>query len=271
MITAQDIREKTFEKATFNGYAMSEVDDFLDELADNLVASQKEMLAMRSKMKVLVGKIEEYRSTEDAMHMALVTAQKTAQAIEDEAKAKADALLADAQAQADALLSAAQEESDRVTGHVRELREAEEARLAQAREAVSAYFAAMEDFTARESALLAELKDKDMIDEPAPEEIVEELPVEEEEEIVETAPAFEEPAFEEPAEEEPAFEEPSFDSFTFGEAPTEALPAVEMPAEEEPTVTPNDFLRQFEEAVYSQPEIGIPDAADGDEAPLFRF
>ena len=30
MISAQDIREKTFEKSTFGGYAMSEVDDFLD-------------------------------------------------------------------------------------------------------------------------------------------------------------------------------------------------------------------------------------------------
>ncbi|MBR7190097.1 MAG: DivIVA domain-containing protein, partial [Oscillospiraceae bacterium] len=42
MITAQDIREKTFEKSTFGGYAMNEVDDFLDELAGDLAASQKE-------------------------------------------------------------------------------------------------------------------------------------------------------------------------------------------------------------------------------------
>ena len=33
MITAQDIREKCFEKARIGGYAMDEVDDFLDELA----------------------------------------------------------------------------------------------------------------------------------------------------------------------------------------------------------------------------------------------
>ena len=29
MITAQDIRERTFEKARFNGYDMADVDDFL--------------------------------------------------------------------------------------------------------------------------------------------------------------------------------------------------------------------------------------------------
>ena len=40
MITAQDIREKTFEKSTFGGYAMNEVDDFLDELAGDLAAAE---------------------------------------------------------------------------------------------------------------------------------------------------------------------------------------------------------------------------------------
>ena len=37
MITAQDIREKTFEKS-FNGYNMSQVDEFLDEMAADITA-----------------------------------------------------------------------------------------------------------------------------------------------------------------------------------------------------------------------------------------
>ena len=61
MITAQDIREKTFEKSKFGGYDMAEVDDFLEELANDLTASQKEVAVLKSKMKVLVSKIEEYR------------------------------------------------------------------------------------------------------------------------------------------------------------------------------------------------------------------
>ena len=42
MITAQDIREKTFEKSKFGGYDMAQVDEFLEELADDLTNSQKE-------------------------------------------------------------------------------------------------------------------------------------------------------------------------------------------------------------------------------------
>ena len=36
MITAQDIREKSFEKAVFGGYDMAMVDEFMEEIANDL-------------------------------------------------------------------------------------------------------------------------------------------------------------------------------------------------------------------------------------------
>ena len=59
MITEQDIQEKTFSKASFGGYNMGEVDDFLDELAAEISAMAKENAALKSKMRVLVEKVEE--------------------------------------------------------------------------------------------------------------------------------------------------------------------------------------------------------------------
>ena len=41
MITAQDIREKGFEKSRLGGYDMAAVDEFLEEIADDITASQK--------------------------------------------------------------------------------------------------------------------------------------------------------------------------------------------------------------------------------------
>lgn len=101
MITAQDIREKTFEKSKFGGYDMAEVDDFLEQLADDLTSSQKETAVLKSKMKVLVDKIEEYRSNESALNQSILSAQKLAQQIEAEAKEKAAKMIADAQKQVD--------------------------------------------------------------------------------------------------------------------------------------------------------------------------
>ena len=99
MITAQDIREKTFDKARLGGYDMSEVDDFLEELAEDITATQKENAVLKSKMKVLVDKIEEYRSNEEALNMAVLSAQKLAVQIETDARTRSAQMLADADRQ----------------------------------------------------------------------------------------------------------------------------------------------------------------------------
>ena len=41
-MTPQDIKEKTFEKALVGGYDMGSVDDFLEKVAADLTASQKD-------------------------------------------------------------------------------------------------------------------------------------------------------------------------------------------------------------------------------------
>ena len=114
MITAQDIHEKTFATVRINGYDKPSVDDFLDELAEEIAAAQKENTVLKSKMKVLVDKIEEYRSNEEALNMAVISAQKLAVQIESEARSRASAILADAEAQAQAKIGgiAAQVESE---------------------------------------------------------------------------------------------------------------------------------------------------------------
>ena len=108
MITAQDIREKTFEKSRMNGYDMASVDDFLEELAEDIGASQKENAVLKSKMKVLVDKIEEYRANEEALNMAILSAQKLAVQIESEARQRAAAMIEDAERQVKAKVGSIQ-------------------------------------------------------------------------------------------------------------------------------------------------------------------
>jgi len=111
MITAQDIREKTFEKAKFNGYDMVAVDDFLEELAEDITASQKENTVLKSKMKVLVDKIEEYRANEEALNLAVLSAQKLAVQIESDARTRAAAMIEDAERQVQEKLGSIAEET----------------------------------------------------------------------------------------------------------------------------------------------------------------
>lgn len=113
MITAQDIREKTFEKARRDGYDMATVDDFLEELADDVTAYQKENSVLKSKMKVLVDKIEEYRANEEALNLAVLSAQKLAVQIENEARTRAAAMIEDADRQVKARIGGIEDETKR--------------------------------------------------------------------------------------------------------------------------------------------------------------
>lgn len=93
MLTPQEISGKEFVKAVFGGYDMSAVDDFLETLTADYTALYKENAILKSKIKVLVEKVEEYRTTDDAMRMALLTAQRLGEEITTEAKKKSDELL----------------------------------------------------------------------------------------------------------------------------------------------------------------------------------
>ena len=131
MITAQDIREKGFERVRLNGYDMAAVDEFLEELADDVAASQKENAVLKSKMKVLVDKIEEYRANEEALNSAILSAQKLAVQIVNEARQRAAATSAEADKKAQETI-----------GSIAARADAEEKRLADAKAACAKFFEA---------------------------------------------------------------------------------------------------------------------------------
>ena len=110
-MTPQDIREKTFEKAMFGGYDMAAVQNYQEEVATELANAQKEVAVLKGKMKVLVDKIEEYRASEDAMRLAILSAQKVGKQIEDDAQARADKILSEAKNTSDRILGGLQHET----------------------------------------------------------------------------------------------------------------------------------------------------------------
>ena len=100
MLTPQEVKSHAFQRASFGGYNMGQVDEFLDILTEDYTALYNDNAVLKSKMKVLVDKVEEYRSTEEAMRKALMTAQRMADDLVREAEAKKAAILAEAEEQA---------------------------------------------------------------------------------------------------------------------------------------------------------------------------
>ena len=93
MFTPQQIDQISFGRATFGGYDMQQVDEFLEPLTEDYVTLYKENALLKSKMRVLVGKLEEYRKNEASMKDAVVNAQKTCDKMVAEAEAKCAKML----------------------------------------------------------------------------------------------------------------------------------------------------------------------------------
>jgi len=100
MLTPQEVKSRAFQRASFGGYNMGQVDEFLDVLTEDYTALYNDNAVLKSKMKVLVDKVEEYRSTEEAMRKALMTAQRLADDLVREAETKKTQILAEAEDEA---------------------------------------------------------------------------------------------------------------------------------------------------------------------------
>ena len=96
MFTPQQIEQISFGNALFNGYDKDAVDEFFIPLTEDYVTLYKENALLKSKMRVLVGKLEEYRANEASMKEAIVNAQKTCDTMVKETEAKCAQMLADA-------------------------------------------------------------------------------------------------------------------------------------------------------------------------------
>ena len=112
MLTPQEVSERAFPKASFGGYNMAQVDEFLDVLTEDYSALYSENAVLKSKMKVLVEKVEEYRSTEEAMRKALMAAQRMADDLVKEAEQKRAQILEEAEAEAGRKVEAIRQEEE---------------------------------------------------------------------------------------------------------------------------------------------------------------
>lgn len=207
MFTPQEVSEKVFPKASFGGYNMVSVDEFLDSLTEDYTALYKENATLKAKLKVLAEKVEEYRATEDAMRSTLLTAQKMA-----------SKLVQEAQVEKEQILSAAREEAaQQVTLLDTQTQQAQQ-KLALAQQKLAEFISRSQELCANQAAFLKTLPETDLTDPQAQQDVMTEDTVR----IIENdilkefvpqaveeaaAPVEEEAPTQEAAEEEPAAEE----------------------------------------------------------------
>lgn len=148
MMTPQEAEARVFAKASFGGYNMAQVDEFLDTLIGDYKGLFEENSNLKGKMKVLVDKIEEYRSTEDAMRATLLSAQKMA-----------DSMVKDAEEKRNRALQDAITEMQKKKEQIRQELANEEARLTAARNSTSVYLQKLKDLYSHELEYIGHLSE----------------------------------------------------------------------------------------------------------------
>ncbi|MCD7927683.1 MAG: DivIVA domain-containing protein [Oscillospiraceae bacterium] len=128
MMTPQEVSERSFAKASFGGYNMAMVDEFLDQLTVDYSTLYKENATLKAKMKVLADSLEEYRATEKGMRRALLAAQQAA-----------DEMVAEAEKHKAELVRSAEEETRSAIVQLRRQTAGEQARLEAAKKATAGF------------------------------------------------------------------------------------------------------------------------------------
>lgn len=151
MFTPQEVQEKTFVKVVFGGYDMTSVDEYLEPLSNDYIALYKENAVLKSKMKILVEKLEEYRNQEETMKKTMVAATEAAEKLKAETERKCAQMVLQAE---NAARNKAREASQQVA--------AEEERIERAKQTAGNFIAILEREIGRHLEQLKALKDMDL-------------------------------------------------------------------------------------------------------------
>ena len=162
MFTPQQLSEIGFTKAVFGGYDMDSVHDVLDPLTEDYTTLYKENAVLKSKLRILVEKLEEYRQQgKQPAPKAEVTdaeAEDSAKEIIRSAEDKASVLIREAHERAKSILSEANAKAERTARLSAGELELEEDRLNQARQAAASFIQAIQANIDRHQELLDNLK-----------------------------------------------------------------------------------------------------------------
>ena len=151
MFTPQEVQEKTFVKVVFGGYDMTSVDEYLEPLSNDYIALYKENAVLKSKMKILVEKLEEYRSQEETMKKTMVAATEAAEKLKAETERKCAQMMLQAE---NAARNKASEAAQQVA--------AEEERIERAKQTAGNFIGILEREIGRHLEQLKTLKGMDL-------------------------------------------------------------------------------------------------------------
>jgi cell division initiation protein len=120
-ISPMDIQRQVFGRK-LRGYDQDEVRTYLNLIAEELAALQRERDAMDQEVQTLRAIVEEHRQREGILKNTLLTAQRLSEDLKDTARKQGESVVKEAELQADRLLELAQNRAHEVERGILDLR-----------------------------------------------------------------------------------------------------------------------------------------------------
>ncbi|MCF7804077.1 MAG: DivIVA domain-containing protein [Candidatus Marinimicrobia bacterium] len=120
-ITPIEIRKYEFKK-TFRGYDPDEVRYFLEMMADEMEALNREKISLEQKVQQYDEQLNEYRQIEKSMQNALIVAKETSDKSLANTKKESKLIIADAEARADRIVEQARKEASKIQQEITRLK-----------------------------------------------------------------------------------------------------------------------------------------------------
>ena len=143
-LTPLDIRHKEFKRA-MRGYADVEVDEFLDEVADEFERIFKENIDLRDRLEVLEDQVAGYKRIEETLQKTLISAQASADELKQTSTREAQVIVHEAELQARQLVNEAYTERQGIEQSTARLRSAEQDFRFKFRQLLQGYLAHIDE------------------------------------------------------------------------------------------------------------------------------
>jgi cell division initiation protein len=143
-LTPLDIRHKEFKRG-MRGYTDVEVDEFLDQVADEFERLFKENIDLQERLEALEDKVAGYRRIEETLQKTLINAQANAEEQKQNANKQAQLVLQDAELKARQLVNEAYSERQAIEQSMAKLRSAEEDFRFKFRQLLDGYLRQLQD------------------------------------------------------------------------------------------------------------------------------
>ena len=143
-LSPNDILDKEF-RSKFRGYDPSEVDNFLEKIAEVMTSLVKERNALKDQLVACNAQLADFRKREEEFHKALTSAQKLSEEMKSQAQRDGELILERAKLDAEHIVANAHQEAIQLEGRIRGLRRIQRETIFKIRSTLEGYLQLLDE------------------------------------------------------------------------------------------------------------------------------